>query len=39
MLVGSIGLISAVPVTTALAALATRMEPAKLADPQLGHAH
>jgi uncharacterized membrane protein len=39
MLVGSIGLIAAVPVTTALAAvLATRVDPAALADPA-SHAH
>lgn len=38
-LVGSIGLIAAVPVTTAIAAvLATRVEPARLADAH-GHAH
>jgi uncharacterized membrane protein len=38
MLVGSIGLIAAVPITTALAALlATRIEPAALAHA--GHAH
>jgi len=37
-LVGSIGLIAAVPITTALAALlATRVEPSAL--PQAGHAH
>ena len=40
MLVGSIGLIAAVPITTALAALlATRVEPAALADAHAGHAH
>ncbi len=42
MLVGSIGLIAAVPVTTALAALlATRLEPAELTDAHAGagHAH
>jgi uncharacterized membrane protein len=40
MLVGSIGLIAAVPITTALAALlATRVEPASLADAHAGHAH
>jgi uncharacterized membrane protein len=38
MLVGSIGLIAAVPITTALAALlATRIEPSAL--PKAGHAH
>jgi uncharacterized membrane protein len=39
-IVGSIGLIAAVPVTTALAALlATRLPPAALADEHAGHAH
>jgi uncharacterized membrane protein len=39
-LVGSIGLIAAVPITTALAALlATRVEPSALADAHAGHAH
>ena len=39
-LVGSIGLIAAVPVTTALAALlATRIPPAALVDAHAGHAH
>jgi uncharacterized membrane protein len=39
-LVGSIGLIAAVPVTTALAALlATRLPPAALVDAHAGHAH
>jgi uncharacterized membrane protein len=39
-LVGSIGLIAAVPVTTALAALlATRLPPAALADAHAGHVH
>jgi uncharacterized membrane protein len=39
-IVGSIGLIAAVPVTTALAALlATRLPPAALADAHAGHAH
>jgi uncharacterized membrane protein len=39
-LVGSIGLIAAVPVTTALAALlATRIPPAALFDAHAGHAH
>jgi uncharacterized membrane protein len=38
-LVGSIGLIAAVPITTAIAAvLATRVEPARLADAH-GHVH
>jgi uncharacterized membrane protein len=37
-LVGSIGLLAAVPITTALAALlASRIEPAALAEPR--HAH
>jgi uncharacterized membrane protein len=40
MLVGSIGLIAAVPFTTALAALAARGLPAEeLADAHAGHAH
>jgi uncharacterized membrane protein len=40
MLVGSIGLIAAVPLTTALAALAARhMSPADLADVREAHAH
>lgn len=40
MLVGSIGLIAAVPITTALAALAARrMAPADLADAHAAHAH
>jgi uncharacterized membrane protein len=40
MLVGSIGLIAAVPVTTALAALlALRLDRAALADAHAGHAH
>jgi uncharacterized membrane protein len=40
MLVGSIGLIAAVPVTTALAALlALRLDRAALADSHAGHAH
>ena len=40
MLVGSIGLIAAVPVTTALAALlALRLEKDQLADAHAGHAH
>jgi uncharacterized membrane protein len=40
MLVGSIGLIAAVPVTTALAALlALRLEESKLEDAHAGHAH
>jgi uncharacterized membrane protein len=40
MLVGSIGLIAAVPLTTALAALAARrMSPADLADAHAAHAH
>jgi uncharacterized membrane protein len=40
MLVGSIGLIAAVPVTTALAALlALRLDRAALADAHTGHAH
>jgi uncharacterized membrane protein len=40
MLVGSIGLIAAVPVTTALAALlALRLDRAALTDPHAGHAH
>jgi uncharacterized membrane protein len=40
MLVGSIGLIAAVPLTTALAALAARrMAPGDLADAHLAHAH
>ena len=39
-LVGSIGLIAAVPLTTALAAaLATRLDPAALPDEHAGHAH
>jgi uncharacterized membrane protein len=39
-LVGSIGLIAAVPLTTALAALAARgMSPADLADAHAAHAH
>ena len=39
-LVGSIGLIAAVPLTTALAAaLATRLDPAALPDEHHGHAH
>jgi len=39
-LVGSIGLIATVPVTTALAALlATSLKPAQLADPDAIHAH
>lgn len=39
-LVGSIGLIAAVPLTTALAALlAIRLAPASLADEHAGHAH
>jgi uncharacterized membrane protein len=39
-LVGSIGLIAAVPITTALAAvLATRVAPSALADAHAGHAH
>lgn len=39
-LVGSIGLIAAVPLTTALAALlATRLAPTSLADDHAGHAH
>lgn len=39
-LVGSIGLIAAVPVTTALAALlAIRLPPAALVDEHAGHAH
>jgi uncharacterized membrane protein len=39
-LVGSIGLISAVPLTTALAAtLATRLDPAEIEDVHAGHAH
>ena len=40
MLVGSIGLIAAVPVTTALAALlALRLDERRLADAHVGHAH
>lgn len=40
MLVGSIGLIAAVPVTTALAALlATRLGPAELAEADPAHVH
>jgi uncharacterized membrane protein len=40
MLVGSIGLIAAVPLTTALAALAARrMSPADLVDAHAAHAH
>jgi uncharacterized membrane protein len=40
MLVGSIGLIAAVPITTALAALlALRLERDQLADAHAGHAH
>jgi uncharacterized membrane protein len=40
MLVGSIGLIAAVPLTTALAALAARrMSPADLAEAHAAHAH
>jgi uncharacterized membrane protein len=40
MLVGSIGLIAAVPVTTALAALlALRLDQRRLADAHAGHAH
>jgi uncharacterized membrane protein len=40
MLVGSIGLIAAVPVTTALAALlALRLERGALGDAHAGHAH
>jgi uncharacterized membrane protein len=40
MLVGSIGLIAAVPITTALAALAARrMAPADLAEAHAAHAH
>jgi uncharacterized membrane protein len=40
MLVGSIGLIAAVPITTALAALlALRLERTALADAHAGHAH
>jgi uncharacterized membrane protein len=39
-LVGSIGLIAAVPITTALAAtLSARLEPAQLAGVEGGHAH
>ena len=39
-LVGSIGLIAAVPITTALAAtLSARLEPAQLAGVEAGHAH
>jgi uncharacterized membrane protein len=40
-LVGSIGLICAVPITTALAALLAEGIPAEelAADPHLGHAH
>ena len=39
-LVGSIGLISAVPLTTALAAtLATRLDPTRIEDAHAGHAH
>ena len=39
-LVGSIGLIAAVPITTALAALlVTHVQPSALADPHAGHAH
>jgi uncharacterized membrane protein len=40
MLVGSIGLLAAVPLTTALAAVLTRgMDPAELPDEVHGHAH
>jgi uncharacterized membrane protein len=40
MLVGSIGLIAAVPVTTALAALlALRLDERRLEDAHVGHAH
>jgi uncharacterized membrane protein len=40
MLVGSIGLIAAVPITTALAALlAARLAPEAAADEAAGHAH
>jgi uncharacterized membrane protein len=40
MLVGSIGLIAAVPITTALAALlATRIEPSSVGPAEHAHAH
>jgi uncharacterized membrane protein len=40
MLVGSIGLIAAVPLTTALAALAARrMSPSDLVDTHAAHVH
>ena len=40
MLVGSIGLIAAVPLTTALATLlAVRLAPESIADEHAGHVH